>query len=86
MSCLISLATTPATLASDHVDSPSVTVAGPTYRSPLTETTGTASAHPLVASGKPEDITDVYFFREIDQNPLAATDRVCMVMTLNGLT
>jgi len=87
MSCLISLASTPATLASDHVDSPSVTVAGPTYRAVATEsTTDSTSAQPTVASGKPEDITDIYFFREIDQNPNAASDRVAMVMTLNGLT
>ncbi len=95
MSCLISLATTPATLASDHVDSPSITVAGPTYRDPLTESPGVASAIPTIASGKSEDITDIYFFREADQQASngnvgtvtpKSTDRVCMVMTLNGLT
>ncbi|RYY00096.1 DUF4331 domain-containing protein, partial [bacterium] len=44
------------------------------------------SAKPSVASGKPEDITDIYAFREQDQSGNAAdAGRLCVVMTLNGL-
>lgn len=78
-SCLLSLGSISSTLASDHVDSPSVTVAGPTYTDPL-------KAAPDVASGKPEDITDVYAFREQDQTGnVADANRMVLVLTTNGL-
>lgn len=77
-SCLISLASIPSTFASDHIDSPSVSVAGPVY-DPL-------KAAPTVGSGKPEDIADVYVFREGDQtgNP-ADNTKMVLVLTTNGL-
>ncbi len=78
--CLISLITTPSTLASDHLDSPSVTVISPTY----VDAKSQDIAKPLTGSGKPEDIDDFYMFREVDQNPSAKPTSLCFVMTTNG--
>lgn len=80
MSCVITLTTLPSTYASDHVDSPSVSVINPVYMD------GQTSPKPMAGSSKPEDITDVYAFREQDQSGnVADAGKLCLVMTLNGL-
>ena len=85
-SCIVSLATVPSTLASDHVDSPSVAVVAPAYRDAALESSDPLSAKPIMGSSKPEDITDIYTFRDQDQSGNAAdAGRMTLVMTLNGL-
>lgn len=80
MTSVISIASIPSTYASDHVDSPSVSVMNPVYMD------GQTSPKPVEGQSKPEDITDVYAFREQDQTGNAAdAGKICLVMTLNGL-
>src|SRR5687768_6402218 len=86
VSCVLSLATTPFAAASDHVDSPIITI-NPAYTTGVDANGKFISVPPSVRpQGKLEDITDVYVFREGDQsgNP-ADNSNLVFILTLNGL-
>lgn len=86
VTCALSIMSLPGAIASDHVDSPIVTInPGPTtgVNSDGKFTTILPEKSPM---GKMEDITDVYVFREGDQTGNSADNaNLVFIMTLNGL-
>lgn len=86
VTCVVGLSSTPIAIASDHVDSPIVTI-NPAPTTGIDTNSNLITVPPSKTPlGKYEDITDVYVFREGDQtgNPEDNSNLV-FVMTLNGL-
>lgn len=87
VSCVLTLATLPGAIASDHVDSPMVTInPGPTTG---VDANGRFITVPPAQTpmGKVEDIADVYLFREGDQTGNAEDNKnMVFILTTNGFT